>query len=87
MDLKGNLLNLIKSFLFEKQHGVVLNGQESKLVCLRDQFWDHYFIYTYITDSLDLHIKLFAEETSMFSVVHEPVTTSVKLNKDHDVVL
>ena len=37
-----------------------------------------------LSDNLESNIKLFSFGTSMFSVVSEPVTTTVTLNKDLD---
>ena len=34
-----------------------------------------------LSNNLDLNVKLFVDDTSMFFVVSEPATTSVKLNK------
>ena len=51
------------------------------------KFQDHYVFFIYIndlSDNLGSNVKLFAEDTSMFLVVNEPVTTSEKLNKDID---
>ena len=44
-----------------------------------------FLFYIYINDLLDNlepNIKLFADDTSMFSVVHDPANTSQKLNND-----
>ena len=46
-------------------------------------------IYIYINDlsgNLESNVKLFADDTSLFSVVFDPVNTSQKLNKDLDKV-
>ena len=44
-----------------------------------------FFIYiNNLSDNLKSNIKLFSFGTSMFSVVNEPVTTTVTLNKDLD---
>ena len=37
-----------------------------------------------LSDNLESNIKLFSFGTSVFSVVNEPVTTTVTLNKDLD---
>ena len=81
MGVKGDLLALIESFLFKRQQRVVLN-----LVCLRVQFLVHcFFLYIYIndlSDNLESNVKLFADDTSMFSVVRDPINTSQELNND-----
>ena len=92
MAVKGDLLTLIKYFLFERQRRVVLNGQESD-----NQTWCasrlislvHYFLI-YINDlsgNLKANVKLFADDSSIFSVVSDRINTSQKLNKDLDKVV
>ena len=47
------------------------------------------FFYIYInnlSDNLESNVKLFADDTSMFSVVRDPINTSQKLNNDLDKV-
>ena len=82
IECMGKLLNLIKSFLFDRQQRVALNVQESDWMALKAG--GTIISYIHITDSLESNVKLFAEDTSMFSAIHETVTTSVKLNKDLD---
>ena len=46
-----------------------------------------FFIYINdLSDNLESNVKLFADNTSMFSVVHDPINTSQKLNNDLDKV-
>ena len=94
MGVKGDLLALIESFLFERQQRVVLNGQESewstiKTGVLRGSILDPlFFLFSFflsINELLDNHesnVKLFSDDTSMFSVVLDPINTSQKLNND-----
>ena len=35
-----------------------------------------------LSDNLESNVKLFADDTSMFSVVRDPINTSQKLNND-----
>ena len=90
MGVKGDLQALIESLLFQRQQRVVLNGQESEwLTILRVQFLVHYFLYIYIndlSDNLESNVKLFADDTSMFSIVRDHINTSQKLNNDLDKV-
>ena len=58
-----------------------LNGWQSKLVFLRVQFLVHCLL-----DNLESNVKLFADDTSMFSVVRDPIKTLQKLNNDLDKV-
>ena len=39
-----------------------------------------------LSDTLESHAKLFADDTSMFPVVRDPINTSQKLNNDLDKV-
>ena len=58
-------------------------------MCLRVQFFGPSFFLKYINDlsgNLEAYLKLFADDTSMFSVVSNPINTSQKLNKDLDKV-
>ena len=84
-------LTLIESFLFERQQSTVLNGQESD-----NQTWCAsgvnslvHFFFKYINDlsgNLEANVRLFTDDTSMFSVVSNPINTSQKLNKNLDKV-
>ena len=57
---------------------------------LRVQFLFHcFFFLIYINDlsnNLESSVKLFADDTLMFSVAHGPIYTSQKLNNDLDKV-
>ena len=51
----------------------------------RDLFLDHYFFLTYINDLSDglmLNPKLFADDTSLFSVIHNINSAASHLNSD-----
>ena len=46
-----------------------------------------FFFYIYIndlSDNLESNVKLFADGTSMFSVLRDGINTSPELNNDHD---
>lgn len=77
----GNLSNLLSSFLQNGKQRVVLNGQTSSradvnagvpqcsilgpllfLICMKD-----------LADSLSTNVKLFRDETSLFSAVHNEI--------------
>ena len=78
MDLKCDLLNLIEYFLFGRQRRVA-----TKAGMLQGSVLGPFFsIYINdLSDNLDPNVPLFVNDTSMFFVVNEPLTTSVKLNK------
>ena len=86
----GNYYGLIHSFLSDRQQRVVLNGQSSK--------WSHIkagvsqgstlkplLFLVYINDlpeGLTTSTKLFADDSSLFSVVHDSAASSGFLNDD-----
>ena len=86
----GNYYGLIHSFLSDRHQRVVLNGQPSK--------WSHIkagvslgsilgplLFLVYINDlpeSLTTSAKLFSDDTSLFSVVHDSAASSGFLNDD-----
>ena len=58
-------------------------------MCLRVQFFDPLFYLKYINNlsgNLEANVKVFEVDTSVFSVVSNPINTLQKLNKDHDKV-
>ena len=88
--ISGNLLNLLSNFLRNSKQRVVLNGQTSSradvnagvpqgsilgpllfLICIND-----------LADGLSSNAKLFADDTSLFSVVQNANTTAKELNND-----
>ena len=90
MVVKGDLLALIESFLFERQQRVVLNGPESEWLTVKagvtqGSIGSPFFVYTNnLSDNLESNVKLFADDTSMFSFVPYPINTLQKLNIDLD---
>ena len=86
----GNYYGLIHSFLSDRHQRVVLNGQSSK--------WSHIkagvpqgsilgplLFLVYINDlpeGLTTSAKLFADDTSLFSVVHDSAASTAFLNDD-----
>ena len=86
----GNLLELIKSFLRDRVQRVTFNGTISDWECIRagepqGSILGSLFFLIYINDlatDLKLNVKLFADDTSLFSVVSDPLETANLLNKD-----
>ena len=68
--------------------GKNLNGLQLKLVFLRIWFVVHCFFICIndLSDNLEPNEKLFVDDTSMLSVVSDPINTSLKLNNDLDKV-
>ena len=89
-DISGNLLNLLRDFLIERKQWIVLNGQFST--------WKNvnagvpqgsilgpllFLIYTNdLREGLPSNAKLFADDTSLFSLTHDIQTSANNLNKD-----
>ena len=88
--VSGNLFQLIKSFLSVRFQRVLLNGQTSDwqtiqagvpqgsilgpllfLICIND-----------LTNNLNSNVKLFADDTSLFSEICDPLETANVLNND-----
>ena len=77
--IEGKLLNLIESFLYHRQQRVVLNGQCSSWVHINAGVPQGsilgpllFLIYINdISDNLDSMVKIFADDTSNFSVVQD----------------
>ena len=80
LGISGNLLNLFRSFLNDRQQRVVLNGQLSDWTpilagVLQGSIFGplHFLIYVNdLPDNLNSLIKLFADETSLFSTAYDP---------------
>ena len=86
----GKLLKLTESFLNERYQRVVLNGVTSEWLCIRAwvpqvSILGLLFFLVYINDlttELKCDVKLFADDTCLFSVVKDPLTSAVSLNND-----
>ena len=88
--ISGNLLKLLTDFLKNRKQRVTLNGETS--------FWTEVnagvpqcsilgplLLLIYINDLLDglsSNVKLFADDNSLFSVVHDIHSSASDLNKD-----
>ena len=86
----GNLLQLLQNFLLNRQQRTVLNGQTST--------WEYpfagvpqrsilgpLFFLIYINDLtayLKCSVKLFADDTSLFTIVRDPVMAASDMNQD-----
>ena len=63
----------------------ILHGLVLKLGYLKDQYLDHccfWFIFDDLSDNLTTNVKLFVDDTSLFSVVHNMNRSSINLNND-----
>ena len=86
----GNLLNLLSNFLRNRKQRVVLNEQTSSwadvnaVVPQGSILSPLLFLINInnLADGLSSNAKLFPDDTSLFSVVHNANTTSKELNND-----
>ena len=88
--INGNALRLIESFLHNKYQRVVLNDQSSSWPSIRagvpqGSVLGLLFFLTYISnlpEGLTSKVKLFADDTSLFSIVNCVSTSALALNSD-----
>ena len=86
----GNLLKVLKHFLTNRKQRVVLNGQSSSWTNVKagvpqGSILGPLLFLRYINDladGLSSNTKLFADDTSLFSVIHDSVITTWELNSD-----
>ena len=84
----------MKSFLAHRVQRTVLNGKASRWgkmtagVPQGSILWPLFFIIyiNELADRLKCSVKLFADDTSIFTVVHEPTTAAENLNHDLNVI-
>ena len=82
--ISGNLLETLIDFLKDRKQRVVLNGKNSswanvKAGVSQGSFLSPLLFLIYIndlSDNLSTNVKLFADDTSLFSVVHDIATSS-----------
>ena len=75
MGISDTLLELIKSFLKNRFQRVVLNGQKAEWLPVKTGVPQG-------SISIVSTVKLFADDTSLFSIVHDTKTSAYKLNQD-----
>ena len=88
--ISGNLLKLLCDFLSERRQRVVLNGQASAWTnvtagVLQGSILGPLLFLLYTNDNSEgrsTNAKLLADDTSLFSVIHDNQTSANVLNKD-----
>ena len=86
--MTGDLLNILINFLKERKQRVVINGQHSKWSNIsagvsQESILGPFHFLIYINDlsnNLSPNLKLFADDTSLFSVVHDMKQSGINLN-------
>ena len=88
--ISGDLLNIMESFLSERFQRVLLNGQSYRWASIKVGvphcsvlglllFW----IYVHnLSDGITSNVKLFADDTSIFSAIHDINYSASDLNSD-----
>ena len=88
--ISGNLIDLLCDFLRNRKQRVLLNGQVSgwsdvKAGVLQGSILGPLLFLIYINDlseGLSSNAKLFDDDTSLFSVIHDSNTSALELNND-----
>ena len=91
--ISGELLLLIKSFLGNRKQRTVLNGKTSKWGDVKTgvpqgSILGPLLFLVYIndvTDNLICNVKLFADDVSLYTVVHNPNKAAADINHDLDI--
>ena len=89
-EVSGNLLGLIKRFLSDRAERLSLSGKTSDWECMRagvpqGSILGPLFFLIYVNDlatDLKSNVKLFADDTSLFSRVSDALETANILNED-----
>ena len=92
--VSGQLLFLIKNFLKDRKQRTVLNGQSSSWGDIsagvpQGSILGPLFFLVYIndlTEDLRCNVKLFADDTSLFTVVHDPNAAADDMNRDLELI-
>ena len=90
MGIRGKYFELIDSFLSDRFQRVLLNGQTSKWLQIKagvpkGSILGPLLFLVYINDlpeAVTSNVKLFADDTSIFSVVRDSSSSSLSLNED-----
>ena len=88
--ISGKLLTLLRSFLTNRKQRVVLNGKISSWLTVKSGVPQgsvlaplFFLLYIYdLVDGVHSDIKLFADDTSIFSVVKDKAEATETLNQD-----
>ena len=92
--IEGNLLKLFKNYLTNRKQRVVLNGSESnwgeiKAGVPQSSVLGPLLFLIYVNDlekGIKSSVKFFADDTSLFSIVYDPLLSAAELNHDLDLI-
>ena len=88
--IKENALNILKSFLENRFQRVVVNGQSSEWERItadvpRGSILEPLLLLLFVNDitlDLECNVKLFADDTCLFSAVNDPILSAAALNNN-----
>ena len=83
--VSGDLLHILSGFLSNSEQKVVFNGQNVHARVLQGSILGSLLLSVYIhdlADDLSSNIKLFADDTSLFSVVQDVNASAREINDD-----
>ena len=92
--IEGNLLNLFQNYLTNRKQRVILNGMESNWGDIRagvpqGSVLGPLLFLIYINDleeGIESHVKFFADDTSLFSIIEDPMVSADKLQHDLNLI-
>ena len=90
MGVEGNAMSVIQSFLENRYQRVILNGQSSNWEIItagvpQGSILGPLLFLVYINDisfDLECNVKLFADDTCLFSTINDPRLSAIALNND-----
>ena len=90
----GSLITLLSNYLFNRRQRVILNGYSSNYTPIlsgvpQGSVLGPLLFLIYINDletDIKSKIKFFADDTMLFSVVHDPLVSANELNHDLDLI-
>ena len=92
--VSGSLLNLFKNYLYNRKQRVVLNGSVAEFFDVESgvpqgSVLGPLLFLIYINDleaNIVSNIKFFADDTMIFSIVHDPIISANELNHDLNLI-
>ena len=82
----GNVINLLGNYLSSRKQRVVINGNTSEYFPVESGSVLGPLLFLIYINDLEIGIKLFADDTIIYSVVHNPTLTASVLNHDLEII-
>ena len=92
--VSGNLLKFFESYLCNRKQRVAMNGSYSDYACIESgvpqgSVLGPLLFLVYINDlekDIISNVKFFADDTMLYSVVHDPIKSASELNHDLEII-